>query len=265
MTWDVCSEAESQIQIIKLSVEVIDKIVSNMYLTTFDRPPIDNIRDLVRKDKDIRNAIVEIEYHQGKAVSDKVKSKLYLSGIINYNENDIQIKNRIIRECLSLEWIKSVEEEGKGMVAIAMDLYDKQKYNESLIAFEQYLIDSDFEEAEESVCYYYMGYASYRNSDFNKAIEYLEKTKFEVDEDPRLFYRVLNLKGLVYYYDKQINKSLDCLKQVMNSGRKDEIYMRSLMNYGAISLDSDIPEHKNEAIKIFEDIINETGFQKREN
>jgi len=96
MTWDVCSEVENQNKRHELTEENIDKIVTDIYLTTFDKPPIDNIRELAKKDREIRNAIVEIEYQKGKEVSDKVKSKLYLSGIINYEENDIHIKNQII-------------------------------------------------------------------------------------------------------------------------------------------------------------------------
>lgn len=262
MTWDVCSEVENQNKIHQLSEENIDRIVSDIYLTTFDKPPIDNIRELVRKDREIRNAIVEIEYQKGKEVSDKVKSKLYLSGIINYEENDIHIKNQIIKESLNLEWIKSLEEEDKGLVRVAIEFFETENYIEALNTFERFLSENNFEEADKSLCYYYMGYASYRNSDFTKAIQYLNKSTFDVEEDAKWYYRVLNLKGLAYYYHNQIDDSLQCFKEVMNSGRKDEIYVRALLNFGSIALKSQKLNHKDEAIKIFNEIIDESGFNK---
>lgn len=262
MTWDVCSEVENQRKRQELTEENIDKIVSNIYLTTFDKPPIDNIRELVKKDREIRNAIVEIEFQKGKDVSDKVKSKLYLSGIINYEENDIKIKNQIIKESLNLEWIKTLEEEDKGLVRVAIEFFEKENYIEALNTFERFLSENNFEDADKTLCFYYMGYASYRNSDFTKAIQYLNKANFDVDEDAKWYFRVLNLKGLAYYYHNQIEESLQSFKEVMNSGRKDELYARAVLNFGSIALKSDKLNHKDEAIKIFNGIINETGFSK---
>lgn len=262
MTWDVCSEVENRLKTKELTSDAIDKIVNQIYLTTFDKPPIDNIRELVSKDREIRNSIVEIEYKKGKEVSDKIKNKLYLSGIVNYDENDIHIKNEIIKQSLNLEWIKSLEEEDKGLVRIAIEQFEKENYIEALNTFERFLSENNFEEADKSLCYYYMGYASYRNSDFAKAIQYLSKTQFDVEEDGKWYFRMLNLKGLANYYHGQIEESLACFKNVMDSGRKDEIYVRALLNFGSISLKSDKLNHRDEAIKIFNEIIDESGFKK---
>ena len=85
MTWDICSEVENKSKNTIITIETINKIVQDLYLTTFDKPPIDNIREIVKQDREIRNAIVEIEYKKGKEVYDNIKSKLYLAGIILRN------------------------------------------------------------------------------------------------------------------------------------------------------------------------------------
>ncbi len=265
MTWDICSAVETQNTSgeVQTTPDNVDKIVLDLYLTKFDNPPIDNIRQLVKKDREIRNAIVEVEYKKGKEVPDRIKSKLYLSGIINYNENDIHIKNEIIKECLSITWIKSIEEEDKGLVRMAIDNYENGNYGESLKLFERYISQNEFEKGDSALCYYYMGYAAHRNSSFEKAIEYLDKANFDIEEDAKWHYRVLNLKGLSFYYADKIEESLKCLREVIDSGRKDEIYARSLLNYGIIALKSEVANYSHEAVSIFKDVIEDAVFDSK--
>ncbi len=263
ITWDVCSEVENLIINSKeVSLSSIDKIIEDHYLTSYDKPPIDNIRELVKKDPEIRNAIVEIGYNKGKEVSDKIRSKLYLTGIINYNDSDIHIKNRVIEKSLSLDWIKELEEEDKGLVKIALELYEKENYVDSLRTFEKYLIDYEFEEAAKSLYYFYMGSAAYKIFEFQKALNYLNKSTFDPEEDSKWYYKTLNLKGLVYHYLEKYQDSLSCLLEIVKSGRKDEIYVRALLNYGSISILADKKEYKIEAVNIFSDIIEEKGYKR---
>ncbi|MBL7934241.1 MAG: AAA-like domain-containing protein [Bacteroidia bacterium] len=257
ITWDLCSQIEKELESSELSSSTVDKIVKDLYLKSFDKPPIDNIREIVKNDKELRDAIIEIGYNKGKEVSDKVKNKLYLAGIINYGDDDIHIKNQIIKQSLNSDWIRSIAAEDKSLVKVALELFEKEKYQDSLIAFEKFLQDDDFEQAEKAICYYYMGYAAYRKSDFIKALEYLEKTDFDVSDDAKWYYRCLNLKGLTSYYNGGIEKSLDYFKDIISSGRKDDIYARALLNFGSISLKSDRIERQKDATEIFNSIIQE--------
>lgn len=258
MTWDVCSEVENQNKRHELTEENIDKIVAEIYLTTFDKPPIDNIRELVKNDREIRNAIVEIEYQKGKEVSDRVKSKLYLSGIINYEENDIHIKNQIIKESLNLEWIKSLEEEDKGLVKLALEYFDKDRFEESLSSFEKYLVENVFEDSVKSLYYYYMGIAAYRIFKFEKALEYLEKADFDKQDEIKLYHRYLHIKGLVYYYLNRVEESLESLKSIIDDKKRDETYLRALLNYGSFSLNSEKQQLIEQSSRIFASIINDS-------
>lgn len=263
ISWDVCAEIENRInQNEELTIELIDSVIKEMYLIKFDKPPIDHIRELLEKDREIRNSIVEIEYEKGKEVSDKIKSKLYLAGIINYQDDNIHIKNKIIKEALNLNWIESLEEEQKGIVNIAIEKFDKSEFKESLELFERFLIDNEFDETNFSLCYYYMGVASYQISLFDKTIKYINNTKYNTEDNAKMYYTCLDLKGRAFYYDKQLNKALSCFKEIMDSGRKDEIFANAILSYGVVCLESAEVKHREDAIKIFKEVSTGEGLNK---
>lgn len=262
MTWDLCSEIENLAKKEIVNITLVDKVVNEMYLTEFDKPPIDNIRELVKKDREIRNAIIDIEQKKTKSISDKLKSKLYLSGIINYEDYNVQIKNNIIRESLNISWIKSLELEEKGLFESALSLVDKGNYSEGIKTFENFLSAAEFEDGQKGLCYYYMAFAAYKIAEFEKALLFIKETDFDKDDDAKMYYRCRNLKGLIHFYLSQIDESLIAFKEVIDSGRKDEIFIRALLNYGSISLKSENDIYQDEATIIFEDIISEKGFEK---
>ncbi len=262
MTWDVCSEVENFSKESKVTLAGIDKIVKELYLKTFDKPPIDTIRELTKNDREIRNAIVEIESNKGKEISDKLKSKLYLSGITNYEDDSVRLKNNILRESLTLSWIQSIEEEERGLVWIADDLFDQKKYAESLATYKRYLHNADFPEEKMAICYYQMGYAAFLASDFREAIDYLEKSDLIREESETLFITICNLKGTAYFYLNEFDASMKHFKTAIEQSKKDELYAKALLNYGSALIKSDVGQYREEATKIFEDIINEVSLDK---
>lgn len=258
ITWDVCAEIETVIKLRPITNDSIDEIVNRTYLTTYDKPPIDNIRELTKKDKEIRRSLIDIENNRTNGLSDRIKSKLYLSGIINYENSEIKIKNQIIKLSLNGDWLRSLEEEEKGLFKIATELFEEGKYLECLSIYERYLVECEEGLVDLSLVYYYMGYAAYRISNFEKSISYLDKASFNEEDEPKLFYRVLSLKGLVYYYTNDIDKSLGSFKVVIESNRNDEDYVRALLNFGSISLKSENEIYKLESVKIFQKIISDS-------
>jgi hypothetical protein len=258
ITWDICSEIENQIKILKITINVIDKIVSDLYLTAFNKPPIDNIREIVKNDREIRDAIVEIEYKKGKEVPDRIKSKLYLSGIINYDEDDVHLKNQIIKQCLNMDWIKKIEEDEKGLIGVALTNIEKENYTEALKYFERYLESNTFDDSSQALYYYYMGHAALKVLDYNKSIQFLNKSVFDIEDDRKKYISVLNLKSLAYFYSDQIEEALGCVKKIIdntNAAKKDEEYVRAIINYGSFALKSKQSKHKKEAIEIYQNII----------
>ena len=261
MTWDVCSDVENYLKRQPITVELIDKIVNDLYLTAYDKPPIDNIREMVKHDREIRNSIIEIEFKKGKNISGKIKSKLYLAGIINYDDDDIHIKNEIIRRSLSYAWVRELEEEDKGLIKIALEEYEKLEYAASLSTFEKYLKDNKFSASMNGPFYYQiMGQCAFFLKIFSKAIDYFSQANFDIEDQEGSYYEILYLKGLTYYYLNKLDESLDCFKSVINHDKKDMIYARALLNYGSVSLKSDKITQNDEAAAIFEKIINGTAF-----
>lgn len=253
--WDVCSEIENLLKIREVEKKDIDEVIKSLYLNTFDRPPVDNIREIVKKDVELRNAIIEIEYKKGNVVSDRIKSKLYLTGIINHDNENVKIKNEIIRKALNLDWIKSIEEEEKGLPKIASELFVDGKYAESLETYERFIKNNSFSEAEHSIYFYYMGVSAHKLSQFEKSLDYLGKTNFDKEDDSKYYYLTLNLKGINYYYLNDYSKSLENFKLVLERNKKDEIFARALINFGSICLKANNQEYIHLAKQILNDII----------
>ncbi|NOQ75773.1 MAG: hypothetical protein GQ574_27445 [Crocinitomix sp.] len=114
MSWDLSSEVEDfLIAQGSITKGAVDQIVKKHYLTSFDKPPVDNIREIVRQDFEIRSVLKDLTNGKGIQVSDKLKKKLYLAGITDYIDDIVEIKNRIILESLNSTWLENVEEEIK--------------------------------------------------------------------------------------------------------------------------------------------------------
>lgn len=259
ITWDVCSEIENLNKVKPISKDDVDKIIKNNYLKTYDKPPIDTIRDIVKKDIELRNSIIELEYKKGQTISDKIKSKLYLAGIINYDDEGIKIKNKVIKNALNTEWINELEMEEKGLAKLASDLYEKKNYIKSLELFEKYLENNEFTDKKQSY-YYQMGSAAFYLSEHQKSIRYFKKTELDKKDEPKLYYMVLNFIGLSSSYLNLYEKSLKCFKTVLERETKDDIFANALINYGVILLKINEDEYLSEAKKIFLGIIDETGI-----
>jgi len=113
ITWNLCSELEDvYIEAhADLTIRDVDDAVKKLYLTTVNTAPIDHIRHVVGEDKEIRNAVILIKNNKGSAVSNEIKNKLYLAGIIksDYHSRDTNIKNKVIEKSLSDQWLVSTE------------------------------------------------------------------------------------------------------------------------------------------------------------
>jgi hypothetical protein len=111
MTWDICAELELHKENQHdLSTQLVDEVVKKLYLESFDKAPIDHIRTLAESDPQIQEALVQLRYNRGAFLEQKLKSRLYLSGITNTaGSTNIHIANRIIDFALSDEWTIKAE------------------------------------------------------------------------------------------------------------------------------------------------------------
>lgn len=227
ITWDVCYELQN---LGAITVEIVDELIKKLYLTAFDKAPIDAIRNLVKEDRDLRDAIVQLAYDKGSTLSDKIKSKLYLSGIVNYSDNDVKIKNRIIKESLSLSWLQKVEEEEKGLLTYAIELHRKELYYESIQKFETYLVNNDFPEDNASFYYYYMGSCYYHLKEFEKSLHYLTLKPIDVKLSSADYRNENFLCGADCLKLGRYDEAFVYFDNVMNEGSKDWFYYSSKLN-----------------------------------
>jgi tetratricopeptide (TPR) repeat protein len=243
ITWDICAEVEQCLSTNVINDEYIDKIVNQIYLTAYDKPPIDNIRQLIKDDSELRNNVKMLLSGSIKNISDRMKNKLYLAGIINYSydSSEIIIKNKVVKHSIDLKWIKSIEEEDKGLFSLAMELYYRSEFQEALEIFSKFLETNDFPTETKSDGYYFMAFSAYNIPDYNLSMEYLKKTSF-TNED-RFYYDANHLRGVLFNHLGDIDASLDSFLLVLKKIKKTEGYLVALSDFGQIALGS--KNHKN--------------------
>lgn len=162
ITWDVCAAVEALDE--PVSLESVDSVVERLYLRSFDVPPVDHIRTLVGSDKEVRNAIMAIHYGKADSISDAVKGRLYLSGIISAPgpNSTVRIKNRVIEAALSEAWLEEVERTAPSGLEHADELYRDRRYADALVIYERCeeegeVRDPDVFAIQKGSCQYFTG------------------------------------------------------------------------------------------------------------
>ena len=144
LTFDICSSIESLILEKKdITIETLNTLVEQKYLTTFDIAPIDHIRELVKTNKDVRIAVLNIQQNKAIDLSDEIKKKLYLFGIINSKfDKDTTIKNPIIKNSLSTNWIKSIDKQTQSQLSHGLELMEQFDYQEAITILLEFISNS---------------------------------------------------------------------------------------------------------------------------
>ena len=248
ITWDICYELQ---HIEEKTADTVDALVNKMYLTSFDKAPIDTIRTLVKEERDLRDAIIQLAYDKGHTLSDKIKSKLYLSGIVNYSDNVIKIKNRIIKDSLSLDWLQKVEEDEKGLLTYAIDLHSKGFYKESLDRFEIYLKNNSFDESNAQYYYYYMGSCCYHLKDFEGSLTYMNKKLINVTDSLVEYRSEQFLCGADCLNLRRYNEALVFFDNVLNKEVKDNLHYSAKLN--SLTAKQHIAANENSQISLIID------------
>jgi tetratricopeptide (TPR) repeat protein len=134
MTWDVCSELED----VQLSGRApnpsdVAAVVQKLYLTRYDRAPVDHIRVLAESDKSIREAIISLHYGKGDTLDEKAKSRLYLAGITGgFTGDSPAIKNRVIEAALSDKWLAQISATKQGYLKAAAESFSAGQYGQTI-------------------------------------------------------------------------------------------------------------------------------------
>lgn len=216
ITWDICSEVEAnQITGIELVAETVDKAVKKLYLTEFDKAPVDHIRDLVEANSEIRDAIIQINYSKGSELSDEIKKKLYLAGIIKagYESADIKVKNKVILECLSESWLQSLEIKHGDILQLASEKSKAGNYLEAAKLYVQFIQENP-EEDSGKYTYHDAGMAYYDAKEYKEALSYFEKALFDKQNYAIFYYNNLYYKGLCNFMLNNYEDSIKYSKEV---------------------------------------------------
>jgi hypothetical protein len=135
MLWDICSEIEDRIMHGDImSRAIIDTVIDELYLTTFDRPPIDHIRNTLVSDRTLRNAVTVVRWKKGESLSDDIKRRLYLFGITGpYDKGrPIEIANSIIDASIPQSWIETIDSEQSDVLELLKDEFLQGNYAEAI-------------------------------------------------------------------------------------------------------------------------------------
>ncbi len=250
LTFDICSEIEDILMLEKgIDTLRIKKLINDKYLKTFDIAPIDHIRELVKSNKKVRNAILKIHQNKSTELSDEIKRKLYLYGIINSDySKEISIKNRIVTKCISKEWINSIDKQSQDNFSYGLDKMDQFDFDEAIISLIEFMSNSNPTKEQEEICNYNIGFAYYKKKNINKAIEYFSHN-----------YSILsmyknNAKSLLGVCKLSIGENeqgVEILESVIITKSDDFAYRNALLNLAQFIEEKE----KDRALKLYDDLL----------
>lgn len=255
MTWDLCSELEDKIiRGETIDLIAIDDAVQKAYLTDYDRSPIDHIRTLVENDPQIRDAIVSIKYGKGHTLDDKVKSRLYLAGVVSSNvgTQNVQIKNKIIDAALSEKWIEYLARARLSLLSLATENFGAERYELAIRQFEEYLSSSESGGALPVVHRFELGMARFRTNDFDGAVRDFSVC-LEGNSEPKLASSVHYHIGLALFQSGKLQQSIEHYEKAAID--ESPYYLRALNNLGSVKLITKAPAE--EVIKVNQMILDE--------
>lgn len=195
ITWDLCSTLEdSCLDGIKATQVIVDAAVKRLYFGSVGLPPIDHIKQLVRENRDIRDCIISLHYGKSE-VPDRLRTRLYLAGISSFNAETrtVAIKNRIIEEALSEEYLLAVAEPEQTPFQEATALYEAGQFERAVEGFSQ-LIDVTSVDGSQDVILYRAGLSSFKAGNSNRALQYFGQITAQLaprDEVNRLYYSAI--------------------------------------------------------------------------
>lgn len=177
LTFDICSEIEDEIITNgKCEIEQLNEIVKKKYLNSYDIAPIDHIRELVKTNKPIRKSILSIHKNDAVNLSDDIKRKLYLYGIINSKfDEKTTIKNKIIELSLTEDWLKSIDKDQEKSYVYGLAKYSSKQYLDAIEIFEYVLDDITSSKNDIDASNYFIGLSHFKLQNYEKASLYFEK------------------------------------------------------------------------------------------
>ena len=257
LTFDICSDLEDCI----LSNEIVNEnllenLVNKKYLTTYDIAPIDHIRELVKTNKQVRKSVSLINKKQSSELSDEIKRKLYLYGIIDSKfDRETKIKNKIIEQSLSENWIKSIDILSTDIYNYGLEKMDSKEYSEAISSLLEFLENSNPTIFQTEVCNYNIGFAYYNLREYENANDYFSK------EFSRELYKLnaFSLLGICKIGIGKVEEGIEVLEKVIESKTNDFAYRNALLN-----LARNLGRNENERALLLYDLLYKSTFESKD-
>lgn len=232
LTWEICSEIEARaINGLAVNESLVDAVVNDLYLAKYDRPPIDHIRDLIESDAELRSAIVAIYYNKSETLSENVKSRLYLSGVIgsDYEFGSVRIKNKIVERSLSLEWITELDKKEVPTITKADNVFREGDYAKAAQLYNQIMSVDGVHEMERLHANYRIGASYFNLGEYDKVLLSYEKNLYSKDGYKEIYCEQLYLKGVSYLQISDYDNAIKCFEEIIADEVRPYLYV-SLVN-----------------------------------
>lgn len=260
LSWEICSKVEDIIiENAKVDCETIDNIVSILYTTNFNRPPVDHIRTLIQSDTELREAVLSIYYQRIDDLSDKVKSRLYLAGILSsdYESGDIKIKNRIIEESLDMSWLLEISKQNTLSIVKAEEFFFNGDYIKASEIYVNIVDNPEFSSADQLNSSYKLGVCYSKLGENQKAINCMENNLFNKVGFRDIHIEQLYILGLSYLKQKNYEKSEEYFNQIIKE-KPNDFYFIALVNRASTLGKIDLPKHREEIIEINKEVVKQS-------
>lgn len=248
LTYDICSEVENIIIDEKLlTTKSVETLIEQKYLIDYDIPPVDHIRERVMSNSSIKKAVKLLQENKNN-ITDQIKRKLYLYGIIGaLGSNNLTIKNKIIKQALSLDWIKQLS----NIFDDGLSFYVNKNYKDAIVIFKEILNDKNdnFDENTIEDCNYYLGRSYHYLREFEDAIPFLTYN-YKNEKYKRNAFSILGSCKLLLDFDSAI----EIFEQVIDEKIDDWAHLNALLSMGINIMQKD----EDRALNIFIDLEKST-------
>lgn len=258
MSWDLLSQLQNNDLV---TPDSVDAAVRTLYLENFDIPPVDHIRNLVEMDGDLQSALISIHFNKSNAIPSHVVNKLYLGGIAKLNSDSgiIEIRNRIIAESLSLDWLQELEGKNATPIERAYAHYQQGRWADALL-----LLQECFATVEDDAIKLQLagdiGVCQFRVQAYDQAIYWFDKYMPKKHVYAALYYEMMHWRGLSYYAINNLDESYKSFSAASETAAEgvSSYYYESLVNC-CVYYSRNVDKHAEDIELITGRILNSDG------
>ncbi len=217
MTWDVLSSVEDTLSGGNVvTPATIDSTVSSLYLTSFDRAPIDHIRTLTAASPELRSAVSALRRPGGALISDSAKSKLYLAGIVASKGSKAQFKNPIISESLSDQWLLDVETRRLGLFDVAQQQLESGLFDDAARSCSEFLAEGIGSDGEQHLARNTLSSALFALGRYSEALAAIQERPFDRTLSPSIYYAQARRAGLCHLYLRDYAAAIEMFRGLID-------------------------------------------------